>query len=336
MLDPVLNVDFMEKKNDDSSQFESLNALIAHNEELSAKLRAQIRKTAQFEAEIKELTKKNLALTDRMALLEEQILILRQKEGALYERIESGKQALANQAHLENEIQKLKSQIERHLRYQERIRTQVKPYIQNLKSIATESYQKNLALKETLNQKEAQISNLNEQVLRLQSEISHLKSEHDLQIKELKSHFKKERESFYHTLEEFKLENQELQKKATLVDIAHFRQNELENQLIALKAEADQKIEELRLKNAKLLSEISKMIPENQSLNQKVTELESQLEALKTNLNHSQSLNSSLEKQIQLLREEWSDKNSECEKLRLQLQALESLNLDLTNGLNLA
>jgi hypothetical protein len=48
------------------------------------------------------------------------------------------------------------------------------------------------------------------------------------------------------------------------------------------------------------------------------------------------SLVATLEKQLQLLREQWTDKLNECEKLKLQLSSLESLNQDLTKRLNLA
>lgn len=337
IIDAQLEMDFRETSEKLNVEgLDTLNSLIRQNEELSSKLRAQMRKTMQFESENVELTKKIRATNEKLALLEEQILILRQKESSLLEKIEQGTQALARESQLEGVIQEQQSVIERHLRYQEKIRTQVKPYIQQLKKIASEAHHSAQQKSEIIMNQESQIQKLKDQIEALQFDYTQLQKTHDLQIHELKAHFEKERNHLRHEFEELKLRNQELQKKATLVDIAHFRQNELENQLIATKAQYEEKIEQLRLENTKILSELSKLLPENQYLKQNQTQLENKINALNIKEQHNMSLVATLEKQLQLLREQWTDKLNECEKLKLQLSSLESLNQDLTKRLNLA
>jgi len=269
-------------------------------------------------------------------LLEEQILILRQKESSILEKIEQGNQALALVSQLERVIQEQQSVIERHLRYQEKIRNQVKPYIQQLKKIASDAHHASQHKSQIISDRENQIKELKDQIDHILEDNKQLKKTHELQIHELKAHFEKERNYLRHEFEELRLHNQELQKKAALVEIAHFRQNELENELIATKAQYEEKLEHLRIENTKILSELSKLLPENQHLKETQVELQNKIEVLKSKELHQTSLVSTLEKQLQILREQWTDKSTECEKLKLQLSSLEALNQDLTNRLNLA
>jgi len=337
LIESHLNSDFIGDQCAPQDQnFSALNSLIGQNEELSLKLRFQIRKNLQFESDNLELNKKNRSLSEKIILLEEQILILRQKESVLFEKISVNESALQEQEQLKNVIEKQNSEIERHVRYQEKIRVQIKPYIQKLKTIATQAHVETQDLKESLEKKESHLSKLKEQIIAIRSEVSRLENDHENQIRELKMHLEKEKQAFAHNLEEVKLLNLELQKKAALVDVAHFKQNESENQFILFKAGTEKLIEEKRTENTKLIAELSRLLPEHQNFMELTGNLQTQLESVKANLSQSQGHNQFLEKQIQILRQQWNDKTNECEKLKLQLQSLESLNQDLTLRLNRA
>lgn len=345
LLESRIDLDFCNSQSTDEpyqspksvqGQSQTLEDLIQQNEDISSKLRSQLRKTAQFEEATLELNTKLLNLTNQHHLLEEQLLIMRQKEQALNEKIQSAAHTVKQNEQLKSIIQDQNAAIQRHLRYQEKIKNQIKPYIKQLKEVATASHAEVTRLVDTLNQKEIQITKLTQHLEAIKSDVTQLSTQHTAQLEHLKAHFESEKQKLNHRIEELNLTNQELQKKAHLVDIAHFRQNELENQLIAEKAKHQKSIEDHRLENSRLLSEITKIQPENTTLRQDKQNLNTKLETTQANLLQSQSQAITLEKQLQVLREQWTDKSSECDKLRLQIKSLESLNQDLTHRLNLA
>jgi chromosome segregation ATPase len=325
-----LDLNFIENP----SQSFSLDSLIKQNEELSAQYRAQIRTLAQREQEQEQLQKNLQVYQEKQCLLEEQILILRHKESSLFDKIQEAQEIKQHFDSLKNLIIQQKAALERHNRYQEKIKTHIKPYIKQLKDIASSTRNEKVKLTELLHTKESLIQKLRSQLELIKQDLNSLKREHEIQIQELKSYLEKERAQWAQVIEDMTLTQKSLQKKATLVDIAHFRQNELENQLIVNQAQSADKIEALQTDNTKLLSELAKLKPENLHLKEALQTSEKKYHLLQNQYDQKQSDFSSLQQQRDILRQQWQEKNDLCQQLQLQLTSLESLNSDLSLKLN--
>ncbi|MCS6837954.1 MAG: hypothetical protein NZ480_03815 [Bdellovibrionaceae bacterium] len=237
------------KSNQTSS---TLEELIYQNEELTSRLRILIKKNVDFENEITELRKQLREKTDEILILQEQLAIYREKEKQTFDKVSQIKNyenrilQLEEKSHIQQRI------IDRFQRYQERIKNQVKPYIHQLREYAKGLKEKNERLEQELESQHHHLQKMSEELKSLNDFYSH-KLDHYQNV------FKRERQDLFDFINSLKLEIRSLQKKAELTELAQFRQNELENELIRVQTEAKEKLDLLKEENIKLRSEIQKL-----------------------------------------------------------------------------
>ena len=119
-----------------SQRVQSLQSLLQQNEDLSIRLKFSIQKMAELEDNNNQTLTDNRKLQNTIQALNDQLLIWKEKERLWQERFNKSEFQLAELRQSFPDIQDLRSELSRYHRYHEKVKTQIKPYIQQLKDYA--------------------------------------------------------------------------------------------------------------------------------------------------------------------------------------------------------
>lgn len=330
------HLDFITESPDNlDTPVSSIDLLISQNEDLSARLNNQSRRNAQIESQVYELQKKYSECINRNSLLEEQLLIWKEKEKSWIKRIDENRQASQMLPQIESELSSTKEQMTRYQRYHERIKNQVKPYITQLKAFAQKLQENYKRLEEESHNKDQIIQQLRESIESVKSSVQAAQIQINKYKEELQTAYQRDRAIALEQIEDLQRQNNELTLQANKVEIALFRQNELENLLIDTRSKSEIKLQELRNENKNLKIKLAEVEPLlNDSLHQ-IQDLKEQLKIKEEVLSRSLHQEEKTLIQLQQMREQWSDKTKTIEQMKLQLKSLEEINRDLATKLNL-
>lgn len=316
----------------------TIENLISQNEDLMARLKVSIRRLALLESENQKLSEEAQRARLSQSAVADQILILKEKDGIWKQKLdqtEQEKEVHSERANaFQQRLQKLTAEVERHQKYHERIRTQVKPYIHQLKE-----YSRNLEAKTETQSKEcskleAQISDLRYQIAevtknsRLQVEIREKQAHEMVQFYEQQLHNQTEE------LKSLQGSHQELEIRALRLNKALEKQDELENQVVELlrskeelKTRLEKEVVRLQDKTADLHRQNSRLEIEHTDLRDLALTHEERIKSLEKD-------KTGLTEQLDSLRYMWNAKTDENEKLKAAVQSLERLNVELSQSLN--
>lgn len=318
--------------------------LISQNEDLMARLKVSLRRLSTLEMENKRVVEEAAQAQQRVRLADDQVQVFREKDSAWKAKaMEFQRQRDAVEQQLQasrEEIQKLQTHLNEVLadrfrlkRYQEKIRTQVKPHMVQLKDYAQGL---ELRLKESessQSRKDAQIQDLRDQVLRLsQSSKAQIdimeKRFHDTvrSYEDQVRHLEKEAEGLRSATKDLEVRVERLRKTEQRCD-------QLENEVIELRRQR----EEI---NAKLESENRAWIERTEGVNRENARLQIENEDLKQKtlgdydrIRELEQIRIDLQSQLDSMRFLWQSRNDENDRLKVALGALEKLNLELSRKL---
>lgn len=312
----------------------SVETALAQNEDLMARLKVTLRRLTNTENENIELKKSLATMSRRLNSVDDDRQVWKERENQLVEQLRAFEVRVLSQKSMAKEMMDLKERLSRFKKYQEKIRVQVKPFVQNLKNYADSLVREVQELHSELTRKESDVAELEEKNFNLESELREIHEQHALQIQRLTSENEKERSQ---SLADLTLAQQELQRtlnKATQYDEMRAREDELENTLVAVRREREASLSELRAREQDLLKELghSKI---------KIIELQTQQGSLSEKNQIAEGERQRLESQVQNLQEQmvslrfmWNSQSAEMEKLRASQNSLEKLNSELSRQLN--
>ncbi len=312
----------------------AIESLLAQNEDLMARLKVNLRRLTQSENEMDELRKENRRLTDKTAAMSDQTSVFSEKEAhwaAKMKSYESQIGILQGKAAL---VITLQEKVDRYKKYQERIKTQVKPFVQQLKGYADNLNSEVQKLYGEAGEREHEIEQLKAAKARLQDQLQetlHRNENHQTNIIE---QFEKERESLAAQLVETRARCHQLELDSRKIDIMRSREDELENLVVALKRDKEFQFKQQQEIEQDLKAQLGQIRSHSKFQEAKLEDLEKQNKAHqeeKARLSHQQT---QLQEQIGSLRFMWSGQSQELEKTKAALAALEKLNLELSRKLN--
>ncbi len=312
----------------------TVDSLINQNEDLMARLSVTMRRMQAIEDENKSLIQ-NLGEQKRSnSVLSDQLLIRKEKEKVWKRRTDQAGAELQVFQERFPDYQKMESQIDRLKRYQERVKSTIKPYLQQLKDYAQSLHGEIQALNSDLAAKESRMFSLENQLTGLKEEKEQMARHYEINQNDLVSHFESDKGKMSSEIKALLESNQALQERTQVLDRTLERQDELENLVISLKRNKEEfqssvqtELEALRSHNRELKLSLTKLELSSQDLLGQKENLQNQIA---THL----ARRDELEEQMTSLRFLWSNKSEENEKLKASLEALEQLNLDLSSKLN--
>ena len=248
---------------DESTDLNSHQELLVIQQELQEKLGRSLHKRAELENKIKiqneliEQLKTQIQKLEQQTLqLQEQLLIQQEKEKHLLITVESLKSLPTE---LENKQKIIFSQartLARYRRFHERVSKQIRPYIQDVRRTALQLQEENTQLRQRIN-------DLIREINKVQAHQLQEKEQYAAQIEQLKHYHQQDRQKDLALIQELQLEIKSLEPKSRLVDVAQYRCDQLENEIIRIKKEYQEEKQSLKKTIEKLSQEIARLKIQN-------------------------------------------------------------------------
>ncbi|MEY4615510.1 MAG: hypothetical protein RJB66_470 [Pseudomonadota bacterium] len=334
----------------------AIESLLSQNEDLSARLKVLLRRLASIEEENLKLTQEHREMKHQVTGLADQASVYREKEHTWRERTITAEEALDMQQselrqkevefaklraqewetreHLQSQMQKTERSFLRLLRYRARVRNWGHPALKRLQNLLAEKEQRIEQFKRELQNTEIQSQNLihkNLEQVRKGREAVRAIEEEKLQIV---AQFEQQRDDLKAEILTLNETTVELRKKASLLDRSLERQDYLENRLIFaerenqdLRERYNQEFNQVQVQMHDWRTKAQKLEAENEYLAKAKAEFEGQY-------HRTREVASRLEEQMDALRILWKEKVHENERLRNNLQAVDSINSELSLKIN--
>lgn len=312
--------------------------LISQNEDLMERLKVSLRRLSTMELENQKLAETARKAVLSQTALKDQFMILREKDQAWKNRtdiLETEKQVLSEKSRaLEERTQQLQASVDRFQKYHDKVKTQVKPYIAQLKEYSR-SLEEKISKNENLCQHQlATINDLRTQIIEI-TKASKLQIEIETKRnRELTEFYETQLDSLQKEVENLREVRQENDFKTLKLNKALERQDWLENEVIQITRSKDELKFRLETELENLQSRIQEVSRQNQRLGIEHADLQVRVTEDSQSLQSLKSENEQLREQLESLRYMWTAKNEESEKLKAALGGLEKLNLELSQRLN--
>jgi chromosome segregation ATPase len=312
----------------------TVETLINQNEDLMARLTVTLRRMQALEDENRKLSQDTEELKRSYSSLSDQMLIWREKEKIWKSRNDQTEAELKVFQNRFPDYQKMENQIDRLKRYQERVKSTIKPYLQQLKDYAQSLHGQIQSLNGDLAHREAKILSLQHQIEALKEEKEQLTRYYEINQNDLVSNFETEKGNLKRELQALHEANQALEQKTQNLDRALERQDELENLIISLRRNKEEFQSTIQVELDALRNHNRELKQSKVELELSTNDLSAEKENLKNQIATHQARRDELEEQMTSLRYMWTSKSEENEKLKGSLSALEKLNLDLSAKMN--
>lgn len=316
----------------------SVESLISQNEDLSTRLKVALRRLALLENENQKLGEEAQRARLSQTAVADQVLIYKEKDNMWKQKLQQAEKQKEVQTEkalaLQSKVEKLSAECVRYNKYHDRIKTQVKPYIHQLKEYSRDLENKNQLLSQERSRQDAQLSDLRFQIMEV-TKVSRQQIEiHEKKSQELIHFYEAQIDNQKNELHNMDLLNKELEIKAIKLNKAMEKQDELENQVVELlrskeelKARLEQEVLRLQDKSNELHRSNKRLEIEHADLQELALSNEAQIKTL-------QKDKQDLTEQLDSLRYMWNAKVEETEKLKTAIQSLERLNVDLSQKVN--
>lgn len=316
----------------------TVEGLISQNEDLMARLKVSLRRLSLLELENQKLSEETQRARTAQASVGDQILIWKEKDGMWKQKIDQLEREKEIQGEklkaLNSKVLNMTADLNRHVKYHERIKTQVKPYISELKQYAETQDIKIQQLENSLAKKEGQMRDLRHQIIevtknsRYQVEVSEKKAQ------DLVHFYEGQVQNLTQEVAQLNQIQQELEAKSLKLHTALEQQDILENQLVTLRRSKDELRDRLSEEMGRQQERVSELTRQNQKLGVEHADLQIRVVEDQEKVQRLEKENFQLKEQLESLRYMWNAKNDEHEKLKAAASALERLNLELSQKLN--
>jgi chromosome segregation ATPase len=312
--------------------------LISQNDDLMTRLKVALRRLATLENENHKLADGAQKARLSQSAVADQMMIFKEKDALWKQKLTQAEKE--KDVHVEKtralqvKVEKLANEVDRYHKYHERIKTQVKPYIQQLKDYSRSLEEKNAQLTQTQSRMEAQLSDLRYQVVEVTKN-----SKLQIELREKNAH---EMVQYYE--QQIQAQNQELRKmedvnkdlsiRAVRLNKALEKQDELENQLVEMMRSKEELKARLEKEIVRLQDRASELHRNNTRLEVEHADLRDLAMSNEITIKNLQKETTDLTQQLDSLRYMWNAKVEETEKTRAALQSLERLNVDLSQKVN--
>lgn len=316
----------------------SIESLISQNEDLATRLKVALRRLALLENENQKLGDEAQKARLSQTAVADQILIFKEKDNLWKQKLQQAEKVkevqIEKARNLEIKVGKLAAEVDRYHKYHERIKTQVKPYIHQLKEYSRNLEARTEQLANESSRSEAQLRDLRYQIMEV-TKVSRQQIEiHEKKSQELVSFYEQQLETQTKHIQNLTQLNQELESKALRLNKALEKQDELENQIVELirskeelKIRLEQEVVRLQDKSSELHRQNKRLEIEHADLQALAISNEAQIKSL-------QKEKQDLTDQLDSLRYMWNAKVDEAEKLTTAIQSLERINVDLSQKVN--
>jgi chromosome segregation ATPase len=322
----------------DDLKSSSLEHLIAQNEDSAARLKVSLRRLALIEEENKKIKEEYLRISEAFTNAKDQLLVSKEKDKAWKTKFETvqrdAREAIERAQILEQSNARMNIELERHQRYQLRVRDQIKPYVHSLKEYSKKLGDRNAELEKEIIRRESQLHTIREQIEKLTqtaAEQIHITQE---KLDRVTSIYEKERREWLKDAEKVVVLESEIDQAKLKISRLNEKIAVLENENIEVRrlketqrTEFISEIDQLQMRATELTNHNQKLGMEHSDLQLRVLEDAETIKNLRAELAQQRE-------QLNSVRYLWNQKNDETESLKLAMSSLEKINIDLSQKLN--
>ncbi len=208
----------------------------------------------------------------------------------------------------------MEAELTRHMKYHDRIKSQVKPYISELKEYSRTQDLKVQELEGSLSNREAQLRDLRHQIIEVTKNSRYQVESAEKKAKEMVHFFEEQVQSLTREVQMLHQVQEELEVKTMKLHSAVERQDTLENEIVILrrnKEDMKTRFEEEIERQQERISELSR---QNQKLGVEHADLQIRVVEDQERVQKLEKENFQYMEQLESLRYMWNAKNEEHEK----------------------
>jgi|GEM_PF-917479 len=336
--------DEMPKRNDFSHlpkeilKSSTVENLISQNEDLMARLKVALRRLSILETENQKLSEETTKARISQSSVTDQILVWKEKDALWRQKVDQLEREKEIQGEklkaLEERTRNMSAELTRHVKYHERIKNQVKPYISQLKEYSRTQDIKLHELENSLAQKEAQLRDMRHQVIEVTKNSRYQVEASEKKAQEMVQFYEQQIQGLNRELQMLHQIQEELEVKSMKLHAALERQDTLENEVVTLRRSKEDMKERLEKEIERQQERISELSRQNQKLGVEHADLQIRVVEDQERIQKLEKENFQYIEQLESLRYMWNAKNEEHEKLKVAAAALERLNIELSQKLN--
>ena len=135
----------------------TIEALVSQNEDLAARQKVTLQRLAKIEDRNKQIEEEGQELRQSHSIISDQMMIWKEKEKVWKQRHDGLDQELQIFRERFPDYLKMEDTVERYKRYHERVKSQIKPYIRELKGYAQALHSQILELHAELDRKDNEV-----------------------------------------------------------------------------------------------------------------------------------------------------------------------------------
>lgn len=321
----------------DLSRSATFEAVISQNEDLMNRLKVSLKRLAILETENQRLSEESNRSRLTFSSVKSQVDVYKEeaqewRTQVQEKEVEIQRLSEINRA-LDDKSQKQTIELQRFEKFQEKIKAQVKPYLTEMKAQNKILTSQRTELENQLSRKDAVLSQMREQMGQI---VTHSKEQIQILERNLFEttrayetqihHYTEDQNSKQNRIKDLEDQVFRLQKRVEKMD-------SVENELVSLQrtyAEITHKykteIDRLQTEYSSVNRNLSDAVISNEHFKQDLQSLQNQKFELETRLRNQ-------DEQLDNIRQMWSQKCDELEKLKMSMNALERLNLELSTQL---
>lgn len=312
--------------------------LISQNEDLMARLKVSLRRLSILETENQKMTDETNKARLSQSTFTDQILVFKEKDSLWRQKVdqlEREKQIyFEKMQQFQEKARNMEGDLARHVKYHERIKTQIKPYISQLKEYSNTQDIKVRELEGSLAQREALLRDLRHQIIEVTKNSRYQVDASEKKAQEMVSFYEEQIQTLQRDLQVLQQTQEELEIKSVKLHAALERQDALENEVVTLRRTKDDMKDRLDTEIVRQQERLSELTRQNQKLGVEHADLQIRVVEDQDKIQRLEKENFQIQEQLESLRYMWSAKNDENEKLKVAASALERLNLELSQKLN--
>ncbi len=312
--------------------------LISQNEDLMARLKVSLRRLSLLETENQRMSEETNKTRLAQSSITDQILVWKEKDNLWkqkFDQIEREKEIQTEKLRaLQEKVQNMTADLIRYEKYHERIKTQVKPYITQLKEYSRTQDLKLQELEGNHAHKEALLRDIRHQIIEVTKNSRYQVEASEKKAQEMIHFYEEQIQSMSKELQVLHQAQEDLEVKTMKLNASLERQDALENELVTLRRRKEDMQQGMEKDIHRLQERQSELTRQNQKLGVEHADLQIRVVEDQETIQKLERDNRQYLEQLESLRYMWTAKNEENEKLKVAISALERLNLELSQKLN--
>jgi len=321
----------------DLTKSATLDAVLSQNEDLMNRLKVALKRLAQLETENQRMSDETSRFRLTFSSVKTQVEVYKEEALEWKTQVQEKEREIKTLIEIKNALTEKQNrqdqEILRFQKYQEKIKSEVRPFIADLKHQNKSLSEKNQELEQLISKKDSQLSQIREQIQNLASQSKSQIAILEKNLHETTEAYEDQMDQVHKELEQRRSQVLDLEDQVHRLSKRSEKMDLVENELISQKRIYNEVTFTLKSEVERLQSEVHTKDKENKELDLEIEKLKAELQSIQNQWLESENRKRTQSEQLDQMRLMWNEKCEEIEKIKKMMNALERLNIELSNQL---